>query len=97
MDSSEIFSVAVESEIFEMSAIPELLAVSTTEESEDSTAAEEALAEEEVDESLDDPHAVSADAVSAVASIRVTIFFFIDILLLKCILYVGYNIPNIYV
>ena len=35
MDSSEIFSVAVESEIFEMSAIPELLAVSTTEESED--------------------------------------------------------------
>lgn len=62
MDSSEIFSVAVESEIFEMSAIPELLAVSTTEESEDSTAAEEALAEEEVDESLDDPHAVSAVA-----------------------------------
>ena len=70
-----------------MSVITELLAVSATEESEDSTVAEEALAEEEVDESLDDPHAVSAEAVSAVASIRVTIFFFICVLLLKCILY----------
>ena len=48
-------------------------------------------------EAVDDPQAVRAEAVRAVARIRVTIFFFIDILLLKCILYVGYNIPNIYV
>jgi hypothetical protein len=32
-------------------------------------------------EAVDDPQAVSADAVSTVANIRVTIFFFIDILL----------------
>lgn len=33
------------------------------------------------------PKEIFADAVSAVASIRVTIFFFICVLLLKCILY----------
>ena len=82
IDSSEIFSVAVESEIAETSAITELLVVSV-EESENSTDAEEALAEKEADESLDDPHAVSAEAVSTVASIRVTIFFFICVLLFE--------------
>ena len=44
-------------------------------------AVDEELEELEELEAVDDPQAVRADAVRAVARMRVTIFFFIDILL----------------
>lgn len=43
----------------------------------------------------EDPQAANEDAVSAVASIRVTIFFCIDILLFENVFCAGYNIPYI--
>ena len=60
-------------------------------------AVDEELEELEELEAVDDPQAVRAEAVNTVASMMVTIFFFIGISFLKCILYVGYNIPYIYV
>lgn len=46
-------------------------------------AVDEELEELEELEAVDDPQAVRADAVRAVARMRVTIFFFIDILLFE--------------
>ena len=53
-------------------------------------AVDEELEELEELEAVDDPQAVRAEAVRAVARMRVTIFFFIDILLFYILSHLGF-------